>query len=95
MKKITFDELRDILTEDSSKEGVIVFKQNVDWKEEYSLEERSYKVSGDNKFFKSYLLGNSLFGTNLTGTDKCVRLDWYMKQEENPWLIDYCYIIKK
>ena len=94
MKKLTFEELFDKLENDENLNGVIVFKQNRSWKEEYSLEGRSYVVSGDNKYFKPYMLGCSLFGTNLTGTDRGVRLDWYMINDENPWIVDYCYIYK-
>lgn len=95
MKKLTFEELCDKLENDENLNGVIVFKQNRSWKEEYSLEERSYVVSGNNKYFKPYALGCSLFGTNLTGTDYGVRLDWYMKDDENPWIVDYCYVLKE
>ena len=95
MKKLTFSELCDKLEDDENLNGVIVFKQNHSWKKEYSLEERSYVVSGTNKYFKPYAIGCSLFGTNLTGTDRGVRLDWYMKDEEDPWRVDYCYIYKE
>lgn len=95
MKKLTFSELCDKLENDENLNGVIVFKQNHSWKKEYSLEERSYVVSGTNKYFKSYMIGCSLFGTNLTKTDRGVRLDWYMKDEEDPWRVDYCYIYKE
>ena len=95
MKKLTFEELCDKLEDDENLNGVIVFKQNHSWKKEYSLEERSYVVSGTNKYFKHWMIGCSLFGTNLTGTDRGVRLDWYMKDEEDPWRVDYCYIYKE
>ena len=95
MKKLTFEELCDKLENDENLNGVIVFKQNRSWKKEYSLEERSYLVCRDNKWFKPYTLGNSLFGSCLDKKDRGVRLDWYMKDEEDPWRVDYCYIYKE
>lgn len=95
MNKLTFDELNEILKNDHSKNGVIVFKQNANWTEEYSEEERSYIVSGSCKYFNPAMLGSSIFGTNLTNTDRGVRLDWYMHQDEYPWEVDYCYLYDK
>lgn len=92
MKKLKFSELEKILQEDENKCGVIVFKQLDSWKREFTEEERSYVVSGTNKWFKPWMGGCSLFGTNLTKDDCGVRLDWYMRDPENPWKIDYCYL---
>ena len=99
MSKITFKELCDYLEKDENRKGVIVFKQCNDWKRDFSEEERSYVVSGDNKFFKPYMIGSSLFGTNLTKTDCGVRLDWYMKSLPEDglgerWIVDYCYVLE-
>lgn len=66
--------------------GVIVFKAS-NWKEPYSLESRSYRVSSANKGFRS-CAGSSIYGFNLDGTDSFVRLDWY------DWDVDYCYLEK-
>ena len=41
MKKLTFKELCDKLEDDENLNGVIVFKQNRSWKEEYSLEDEN------------------------------------------------------
>ena len=100
MNKITFKELCNYLRDNTEGKGVIVFKQGKDWKKEFSEEERSYIVHGDNKFFKPYLIGSSLYGTNLTKTDCGVRLDWYMKAIPEDglgerWTIDYCYILEE
>lgn len=64
--------------------GVIVFKAS-NWAKDYSLESRSYRVSSANKGFIS-CAGSSIYGSNLDGTDKLVRLDWYN------WDVDYCYL---
>lgn len=67
--------------------GVIVFKAS-NWKQPYSLESRSYRVSSANKRFLPNCSGNSIYACNLDGTDLSVRLDWYN------WEVDYCYLEK-
>lgn len=99
MKKITWNELEEYLQNNEKGKGVIVFKQGKDWKREFSEEERSYVVHGDNKWFKPYCIGCSLFGTNLTKTDCGVRLDLYMRALPEDgigerWIVDYCYILE-
>lgn len=63
--------------------GVIVYKQS-SFDKEYTEEERSYRVSSDNKCFFSKI-SNSMYGDCLDGKDLGVRLDWYN------WDVDYCY----
>ena len=71
-------------------EAVIVFTED-SFSKPYTLEERSYKINREwGKYFKSGMIGNSLYGDCLAGTDKGVRLDWYL----GDWKVDYCYIIK-
>lgn len=65
--------------------GVIVFKSS-NWREPYSLESRSYRVSSLNKAFLN-CGGYSIFASNLDDTDSCVRLDRYTH-----WEVDYCYL---
>ena len=69
--------------------GVVVFKSE-NWPDKnFSLGERSYKFSSDNKFFISGMGGNSIFAYALEGPDSNgIRLDWYLGN----WKIDYCYI---
>lgn len=86
--------LSDLENRDDWEYAVVVFKSE-SFSKDYSLEERSYLICRDNKLFKPWMIGCSLFGTNLTGTDRGVRLDWYMKDEEDPWCVDYCYIYKE
>lgn len=96
MEKITWKELSDYLTDHHDEEGVVVFKQHPKWNREYSLEERSYVVSGNEKFFYNNMISTSIWSSNLTNTDRGVRLDYYMFYEsnENRWKVDYCYILK-
>lgn len=84
--------LHDLENRDDWEYAVIVFKSE-SFSKQYSLEERSYLIVRDNKWFKPYALGCSLFGSCLDKKDKSVRLDWYMKDDKQPWIIDYCYII--
>ena len=69
--------------------GVIVFSQK-NWPgRNFSLESRSYAFTSDNKYFISGMGGNSIFAESLDGSDKGVRLDWYLHDWAN---IEYCYI---
>ena len=70
---------------DACLSGVIVFKAS-NWKTDYSLESRSYRVWNNNRAFQTDKISNSLSGDSLDGTDKGVRLDWY------GWDVDYCYM---
>ena len=62
--------------------------------EKYSLEERSYIISNDNKAFIDGLGGYSIFANSLDGSDMGVRLEQYLEAEgvKGGWKIDYCYI---
>ena len=73
--------------------GVVVFKQS-SWPgapRQYTLNERSYRVTSDNKRFIGGMCGNSIFADCLDGRDLGVRLDWYLKD----WKVDYCYLVGK
>lgn len=92
--RITFQELE---ANKDWQEAVLVFKNESFGSQELSLEERSYKVSSDAKFFDPQMIGNSLVGNCLDGKDLGVRLDWYMSlrpEEGKRWEVEYCYIIK-
>lgn len=67
---------------------VVVFTEE-SFKNIYSVESRSYAFSTDNKWFKPFMLGSSLFSYCLDGKDRGVRIDWYLGE----WKIDYCYEI--
>lgn len=94
--KMTWCELSDYLRKNHDKVGVVVFKQHPNWKREFSEEERSYLVSGNNKFFYDNMISCSIWASNIPRTDEGVRLDWYMfyEDKENRWKVDYCYLLE-
>ena len=57
----------------------------------YSLTERSYEFSNDNKAFLPNQSSNSIFADCLDGRDLGVRLDWYIPAE---WKVEYCYVVE-
>lgn len=63
----------------------------------FTLEERSYKFSNDNKAFIDGQLGYSIFSDSLAGDDPGVRLEYYLEEEGNAngWKVDYCYLLKE
>lgn len=71
---------------------VVVFK-NESWpkrERDYTLEERSYVFTSDNKAFISRMYGRSIFATTLDGQEH-VRLDWYIGE----WSVEDCYFMSK
>lgn len=66
--------------------AVIVYAQS-SFPREYSEQSRSYRVSnfGGKAFFDG-MIGNSIFGDCLDGTENGVRLDYY-----TDWKIEKCY----
>jgi hypothetical protein len=58
---------------------------------QYSLTERSYEFSNDNKAFLPNQCSNSIFADCLDERDLGVRLDWYIPKE---WKVEYCYIVE-
>ena len=95
MEKITFAKLEEIMrtfnhrfpekSEESHITGVIVYKAS-NWKEPYTEQQRSYRVSNNSRCWQEGKIANSLFGNCLDGKDLGVRLDWYK------WAVDYCYM---
>ena len=92
MKKITYAELCEKFREFNKKHktgeeitGVIVYSAK-NWKKEFPLESRSYRISSYNRAFQDSKIANSIIGESLDGVDVGVRLDWYN------WKIDYCYL---
>lgn len=69
---------------------VVMTKDSFD--KPYSVKERSYKFSSDNKAFLPNQISNSIFGSCLDGTDVGVRLDWYIPEK---WTVEYCYIAEE
>ena len=75
--------------------GCIVFTED-SFTELYSLEERTYVVSSNNKAFQPNMGGYSIYGSSLDGSDRGVRLEGYMAEEgngERGWKVDYCYLV--
>ena len=70
-------------------EAVVVFTED-SFTKPYTVEERSYQLTSDNKAFLPDQLSNSIFGNCLDGNDLGVRLDWYMHTD---WKVDYCYLL--
>lgn len=67
--------------------GNITYCQH-NWKTWYSNESRTYTIGNHNNYFNPEKISKALYGNNLDGTDKLVRLDYY------DWDIDYCTITK-
>lgn len=93
--KITLTELKD---KKGWSKAVIVFKED-SFSKYFTEEQRSYEIDSGAKYFDSSKISHSLFGSCLDGTDKGVRLDWYMHStpEDNlgkPWVPEYCYILE-
>ena len=104
MKKLTWSEFEKVMwnfnekhgyTTKGNKErlkGVVVFTED-SFSKLYTETERSYEVSSDNKAFLPKQISNSIFADCLDGVDVGVRIDWYMKDGENPWEVEYCYLL--
>ena len=59
----------------------------------YTMYDRTYIVSSDNKAYKPNRLGFSIFGSCLNGHDPCVRLESYMRQP-NGWVPGECCLLQ-
>lgn len=103
-QNISFDELRDIFYDHNSENGIkgqfedkaplygnVVISQD-SFNKPYSEEERTYVFRSDNKAFLSDMIGNSIISDSKDGSDKGVRLDWYIW---DGWKIERCYITKE
>lgn len=84
MEKISFHEL----CENKEWEQAVIVYKIENWNREYPLESRSYMVNHSCKYFDHNMIGKSLYGYSLDGTDLGVRLDHYN------WDVEYCYIIE-
>lgn len=105
MGKITYGELERVMYEHNKKYGieygcgynkekqyaVIVFTED-SFDKPYTEQQRSYQIQNDSKMFFPSMIGKSLSGDCLDGTDLGVRLDWYMGGKDG-WKVEYCYLI--
>lgn len=89
-QRTLFSILSEAREQNLSLQAVIVFKPEA-FKQEYSLEGRSYKISNQANYFDNTKISNALWGSCLDGTDPMVRLDWYI----HDWPIEYGYILSK
>ena len=71
--------------------GYVTFTEG-SYSKPYSLFERTYEVSSNCKAFQPGMNGYSIFGSCLDGSDKNIRLDKYM-QDQNPWKVEFCTVI--
>ena len=77
-------------------QGYIVFSKD-SFDTPYPVESRTYLISSDNKAFNCNAGGYSIFGSSLDGSDKNVRLDYYMADErggKDGWKIERCYTVQ-
>lgn len=74
--------------------GYIVFTQD-SFDKPYSEAERTYVISSNNKAFIKGVDGYSIYGSSLDGSDRNVRLEKYMYNEQggtDGWRIEKCYV---
>lgn len=86
MKKLS---LKDLEKGCNWKRAVVVFKQE-SFDVEYDEVSRSYEIERNAKYFNPQKTSKSLVGDCLDGTDRGVRLDWYINDR---WFVDYCYVL--
>lgn len=68
---------------------------NESFEHPYPLEARTYIVSSDNKAFQPNMGGYSIFASSLDGSDPCIRIERYLKNEKggkDGWEIERCYM---
>lgn len=87
LEKVTFDYLQKHCNE--WLRAVIVFEDSI--LKSSNIEQRSFLVSSDEKFFNPEMIGNSLYATSLDSkTNEIVRIDRLVYSGS----IDYCYVMK-
>lgn len=104
MKKITWSELNEAMWNFNNEQGftskgnknrleaVVVFTKD-SFNKSFTVKERSYKFTSDNKAFLPNQSSNSIFADCLDGNDLGVRIDWYMHDRSKPWKVEYCYLL--
>lgn len=92
---MTFSEFCRVMekaNEDNKKlTGVIVFTKG-SFAQEYTEQERSYRVSSMAKYFRKGVLGSALPGDCLDGKDLGGRIDYYIKAGSPRWKVEKAYI---
>ena len=62
----------------------------------YSWKDRTYSISSENKAFEPNKGGYSIFEACLNGSDPCLRLDRFMKEEhggKDGWVVETCCVV--
>jgi len=62
---------------------------------EYSLEERTYIFTNNNKAVLPNMCSNSIFADSKDGSDCGVNLNEYIGPRKTDWHVEYCYIISE
>lgn len=107
MERMTWYEAKHYLTEYNRKRCIrskgicenicqmvaVISEDSFDQK--YSLEERSYVFTNDNKAFIDGMGGYSIYAGSMDGSDPCVRLEAYVEGPKPMWRVEYCYILKE
>ena len=99
---MTYHELKETfcdLKQRSPKEDLtahVVFTED-SFAEPYSLLGRTYSFNSNNNGFWPGKFSRSIFAYCLDGTDRGVRLDWYLLEEGNKdgWKVQDCYILER
>ena len=97
--EMSYPEMKELFREQEKShgkhlEGYIVFSAD-SFTTPYPEASRTYRVSSDNKAFYCTTGGYSIFGDSLDGSDRGVRLDYYMADErggKDGWKIERCYM---
>ncbi|MDO5332203.1 MAG: hypothetical protein Q4E99_05935 [Bacillota bacterium] len=102
MQKLTWWEVHNKMTEFNEKHGykskgtekklvarVVITEDSFD--KPYTLDERTYEFTSDNKAFLD-MISNSIFANCIDGKDIGVRLDYYIPDS---WKVEYCYLMNE
>lgn len=76
--------------------AILLFTED-SFAEKTSILSRAYLISSNNKAFRPRMLGYSIYGSCLDGTDAGVRLDLYMAEEKGGdagWKVQDAYILE-
>ena len=108
MEKLTWYEATKYLTDYNKKYGIktkgttdhickmVAVISEDSFTQAYSLEERSYIFTNDNKAFLPEMGGYSIFANSMDGSDTGVRLERYVEEASaDRWKVDYCYILSE
>jgi len=100
-KQVTYGELaahfRAVEKQGKHAEGYITFSQE-SFTTPYPEAQRTYHVWSNNKAYQPGMLGYSIYGSAIDGTDPMVRLERYMRDEkggQHGWVVEMCYLFEE